>query len=900
MLQMGDYLYALLIYPIEMFIETVFTLSMKTIPSAGYAILFVSIAVQLLALPMYKRADEIQEEEHTKQKELSGWIKHIKKHFRGDEQLMMLSEYYRQNSYQPWYSLRGMLPLLLQIPFFIAAYHFLSNCKALDGASFYFLSDMGKPDGMISVGGIAINVMPILMTIINLVSGMIYTRDLGLKDRIQLYITAGVFLVLLYDSPSGLVFYWTLNNVFSLLKNVFMKLVKNPRPVISIGAVLFVCAYCLKCYRRGAWETEGGRIILCTVFIIGIIPFLGWIFERKLPAIGEISPDEKKLFRLAMLISTVSLGVMIPTGVMSTSPLEFIIKGHYVSPLVQVIYTCVVACGLFMVWGNLIFAFSSGRAKKIMAYTMFALTICGLVNYLFFSSSLNSMSMHMQYYMVISYDTQERLINLGVLMAICTLLYLLFKYKNKVLLYLGSVVFVASLVLSCYSIFTVQNTIDNTTHIKDDDYYINNEARISLDKKGNNVVVMMLDRAFGQYIPYIMNEKPELKKVYSDFTWYRNTVSYGMATLVGAPPLWGGYEYTPYNLRGKGADARDESIKVLPKLFASKNYRTTVLDPLDFVDYKGKSIEEFYHDVDPSIKAFQIDSALKTADEAQRDYDYFVHAARANYIRHSIFISSPLALRFFLIDDDAYLMQEEIDDRVTYAGRIEALDRMSDITEISDTGSDTFTIMINNTPHSQKVTLQMPDYTLEEDADNSPYMEKWLEMLDETSDRPINMYMESSIESYAVNMATILSVGRWIDYLKDNDIYDNTRIILVADHGYYVFTFDDMLFDRDGVYADLDMFAPLLMEKDFGDAPDRSESKSGPAVSDEFMTNADVPVLATEGLIDHPVNPFTGKEINSAQKRERVQYIPIDGHWLSVHDSIYDLNNWEVADDAVK
>ena len=32
------------------------------------------------------------------------------------------------------------------------------------------------------------------------------------------------FLIFLYDRPSGLVFYWTLNNLFSLIKNVFYKI----------------------------------------------------------------------------------------------------------------------------------------------------------------------------------------------------------------------------------------------------------------------------------------------------------------------------------------------------------------------------------------------------------------------------------------------------------------------------------------------------------------------------------------------------------------------------------------------------------------------------------------------------------------------------------------------------
>ena len=156
---MGSYLYALIIYPIEMFIETVFSISMEMIDSAGYAIIFVSLAVQLLVLPMYKRADELQEEERQRQKDMEPAVKHIKKTFKGDERVMMLSMYYRVENYHMYYQLRAILPLLLQIPFFMAAYNFLSACPALDGAAFYFLEDMGRPDEMLKIGRLAINIM---------------------------------------------------------------------------------------------------------------------------------------------------------------------------------------------------------------------------------------------------------------------------------------------------------------------------------------------------------------------------------------------------------------------------------------------------------------------------------------------------------------------------------------------------------------------------------------------------------------------------------------------------------------------------------------------------------------------------------------------------------------------
>lgn len=33
-------------------------------------------------------------------------------------------------------------------------------------------------------------------------------------------------------------------------------------------------------------------------------------------------------------------------------------------------------------------------------------------------------------------------------------------------------------------------------------------------------------------------------------------------------------------------------------------------------------------------------------------------------------------------------------------------------------------------------------------------------------------------------MAAMLRLGEWFDYLREEGVYDNTRIILVSDHGY--------------------------------------------------------------------------------------------------------------------
>lgn len=890
---MSSLLYTLIIYPLEMFIESVFSISMEMIPAVGYAIVFVSIAVQVLALPMYKRADQLQNEERDRQKAMEPTVRHIKKTFKGDERVMMLSTYYREEHYHSYYQFKVIMPLLLQIPFFMAAYNFLSGCSALDGASFYFLKDLGRPDGMITVGGISINVMPVIMTAINILSGAIYTKGYGIKEKLQLYLTAGVFLVLLYNSPSGLVFYWTLNNLFSLVKNIFMKIVKQPRPIIGVLSLLFVCAYCFKCYTYGRWSEAEGRITMIMILLIGALPLLGLLFDkvRKNRDEKDIAKEDKSIFLLSSIVTALTVGALIPIVTIASSPAEFVVRGYYVNPMVHVIYPFITAIGIFVLWGNILLAFNSERSQKVMCFAMFGISACVLVNSQFFKKNLNNMSVHMQYNRILDITTKQKLINIGVLIALLLVCYGLYKYTKRTVMGLCISLIAVVVFMTGYNTVKIQRVINNTAHIKDNEYYTQSDAHFTLDKSGDNVVVIMLDRALGQYVPYIFNERPELADVFSGFTFYPNTITYGPHTLTGAPALMGGYEYTTYNMKDMVGDEytnfRLDSINVMPKIFSDNGYKCSVLDPP--IDPPNKELESYYNAISSDIDAFYADGVTKTEEEARSDYEYFSKISKKTYIKHSLFLSSPQFLRLWVYDNGKYHMQTKVDERLTLRSHIGELDKLSEMTSITDNGKGTFSFICNLTPHCINADLQMPNYTIEDEVDNSPFLDEWRNKLETTpGDRKINMYTDWAIQSYEVNMTCYLRLAKWIKYLKDNDLYDNTRIILVSDHGFYYFAFDDMMFDKGSGVIDLERMTPLLMVKDFGDGQFTT--------SDEFMTNADVPTIAMRGLIEDPVNPNTGKPITDAQKFERVQYVYDDDDWLSVHDDVYDLNNWKVEE----
>lgn len=255
-------LYTVILYPLVQVIEISFKLLDKLFDNTGIAVLGVSLTVTLLCLPLYIVAENWQDKERAIQVALKPGIERIKKFFKGDEQYMILSTFYRQNHYHPIMALRSSFGILIQIPFFLAAYHTLSSLPDLHEKSFLFIKDMGRPDAVFSIGNFSVNILPIAMTAINCISGAIYSKGHGIREKIQIYGMAAVFLVVLYNSPAGLVLYWTMNNVFSLIKNIFYKM-KNPLKVlycIMTAAIVAVSIFVLFIYDGGANMKKGLRV----------------------------------------------------------------------------------------------------------------------------------------------------------------------------------------------------------------------------------------------------------------------------------------------------------------------------------------------------------------------------------------------------------------------------------------------------------------------------------------------------------------------------------------------------------------------------------------------------------------------------------------------------------------
>ena len=213
--------------------------------------------------------------------------------------------------------------------------------------------------------------------------------------------------------------------------------------------------------------------------------------------------------------------------------------------------------------------------------------------------------------------------------------------------------------------------------------------------------------------------------------------------------------------------------------------------------------------------------------------------------------------------------------------------------------------MSNNATHENCLLNEAEGYIPSYAVNNAAYegtdaCPEYLTRSDEDGNI-LTLRTTEQVTHYHVNMAAMIQIGNWLDYLREMGVYDNTRIIIASDHGRKNEQYPEEFFDED---IGPEVFQAVLLVKDF--------NATEYTVSEELMTNADVPTLATQEIIANPVNPFTGKPINSDAKYAGPLHVFYsstwmvninngttfldDGNWYRVQDDVREGENWEKMD----
>jgi YidC/Oxa1 family membrane protein insertase len=883
---MPNILYTIIIYPIVQIIEFVFVFAQKLFKETGFSIICVSGAVSILCLPLYMVAESWQEVERNIQQKLASKIAKIKAAFTGDERYMILSTYYRQNHYHPVYAMRGTFGLLIQIPFFIAAYSYLSHLDVLKGASFLFISDLGKPDALLPIAG-GVNLLPILMTVINCAAGAIYTRGFAIKDKVQLYGMALIFLLLLYNSPSGLVLYWTLNNVFSFAKNIYLKInVKNKHYFLfsAISLFAFLLSFCTVLVYHG--DSTIRILIFVLPIIIGIlpwvIPFLMRIIQRVINSSSWTGKETLILFASSVLVIWVSTGVFIPSMLIVSSPQEFSFIDTVSSPLLFIYNSLFQALGLLVFWPFLIFLLFSENVKKLFSIIAAVISLSAICNLFVFPGNYGQLTGDMVFTESVDHSTKEIYVNFLVLALIfCLILFIYTRKNKKIFSFVNIILFLALFPFSVKNIYSINNEYNKLS-----EYYIPEqktdetiEPIFSLSKTGKNVIVIMLDMSHSIFMPFIFDENPALHQNFDGFVYYPNTVTFNGWTKGGAPPIFGGYEYTPEGLNNRPdislAKKNNEALLLMPKLFSESEFSVTITDP-PYADDNWIPDLRIY-DNENNIKGYITDGVYTDLWLKRNNIILPLHSEvlKRNILWYAIHREIPLVFREAIYNYGQWCAPFSGHRMRTFLNGYSVLDFLPDLTEIYDSNKDSALLMVNNTTH-ENLFLQAPLYKPQlsvTDYGNGRFSkEAW----------------------YHSNAAAMNRLSDFFVFLKNNDVYDNTRIILVSDHARLETSF---LF-KTSLPFHVEQFNPILFFKDFNTNGDMKTDMT-------FMSNADVVSIAINGIIDNPANPFTGNAISTGRKDDpllilvqRVQnkneneVVLNSKNTYYVHENIFDERNW--------
>ena len=192
----------------------------------GWAIIIMTLLIKAAFTPLTHMSFESMK----KMQVIQPKLKSLQERYKDDPTKLNkeMMELYRRNKVNP---MAGCLPMLLQIPVFIAFYQVLNEMIELNGTPFIFwINDLAQPDRLfqfpftLPILGDGFNLLPILM-----LGSMVWQQKLtpqaGVNPeqaKIMAFMPV-IFGFLFYKMPSGLVLYWFVNNMLSIVHQVFIK-----------------------------------------------------------------------------------------------------------------------------------------------------------------------------------------------------------------------------------------------------------------------------------------------------------------------------------------------------------------------------------------------------------------------------------------------------------------------------------------------------------------------------------------------------------------------------------------------------------------------------------------------------------------------------------------------------
>ena len=198
------------LWPISILFLWLMTRIHAVVNNWGWSIVILTVFIKLA----FYKLSSMSYKSMAKMRELQPKMQALKERFGDDRQKMSQAtmELYKSEKVNP---LGGCLPIVIQIPFFIALYWLLAESVALRQAPFIlWIHDLSLRDPYY--------ILPILMIVTMFIQQKLSPTPPDPMQAKMMMVLPLVFGVLFMMFPAGLVLYWVVNNTVSILQQWYI------------------------------------------------------------------------------------------------------------------------------------------------------------------------------------------------------------------------------------------------------------------------------------------------------------------------------------------------------------------------------------------------------------------------------------------------------------------------------------------------------------------------------------------------------------------------------------------------------------------------------------------------------------------------------------------------------
>ncbi len=191
----------------------------KIIPNYGVSIIILTILVRIPFIPLINKGQKSMK----KLQDIQPKMAEIREKYKKDPQRMQkeIMELYKKHKVNP---MGGCLPLLLQIPVFFALYKVLLIAIELRGAPFIlWINDLSSKDPYY--------ILPIIMGVTMVIQQKMTPSAMEPTQQKIMMLMPVIFTFMFLTFPSGLVLYWLVNNILSIIQQFYMNRKLQRQPV---------------------------------------------------------------------------------------------------------------------------------------------------------------------------------------------------------------------------------------------------------------------------------------------------------------------------------------------------------------------------------------------------------------------------------------------------------------------------------------------------------------------------------------------------------------------------------------------------------------------------------------------------------------------------------------------